>query len=465
MTSQGKIKALMPNGPGHQFVLYGDACSGVPGDLHAQNLEKVNSVVAGFAPQPEFIVFPGDEIIGLTDDEAELRGQWRTWLDEEMAWLDREAVPLYHTTGNHTAYNAMSERVFADMLSHLPRNGPPGQEGLSYFVRHGDLLLVFVNTMWSGLGGEGHVETEWLEETLRANKDAKWKLVVGHHPAFPVNGFSGPYQRSIGPEHAEDFWRILVAHGVCAYLCSHILAFDVQVHDGVLQITTAGAGTAHRMPEGIEYLHCVQAVIDADGLRYQVFDETGRLREKLAWPPRLPASADWQLLPPGGQSAPISGEPGRRDADNGDNSGAVLAWRFSGHTAPGAAGEPQTLLAAWSDDAVLTPLWIGLTGQDQRLTVIIGPTARRSPHYWFGPALRPDKPFDVQLAMHTGMGPGGVLWRQADDAPWSSLEAASPWGLERLDWPKNWSVGQDKGDPLNAPFRGLDLKAASFVDF
>jgi len=460
MTSQGKINALMPNGPGHQFVLYGDSCSGVPGDLHAENLEKVNSVVAGFSPQPEFIVFPGDEIIGLTDDETELRRQWRTWFDEEMAWLDHKAVPLYHTTGNHTAYNAMSERVFADVLSHLPRNGPPGQEGLSYFVRHGDLLLVFVNTTWSGLGGEGHVETEWLEETLRANSDARWRMVVGHHPVFPVNGFSGPCQRSIAPEHADDFWRILAGHGVCAYLCSHILAFDVQVHDGVLQITTAGAGTAHRMPEGVEYLHCVQAAIDEQGLRYQVFDETGVLRERLSWPPRLPASIEWQTLQPGRQSAPVSGEPVGRD-----NGSAMLAWRFSGRTAGGAAGAPQTLLAAWSDDAVLSPLWIGLTGQDQRLTVVIGPTPRRSPHYWFGPSLGPDQPFDIQLALHTGMGPGGVIWRQDDDAPWSSLEAASPWGPERLVWPQNWSVGQDKGDPLKAPFCGQGLAVSSFVDF
>ena len=52
-------------------------------------------------------------------------------------------------------------------------------------------------------------------------------------------------------------------HGVLASICSHILAFDVQVHEGVLQLLTAGAGTAHRMPEGIEYLHCVQVSLDA----------------------------------------------------------------------------------------------------------------------------------------------------------------------------------------------------------
>ena len=29
-----------------------------------------------------------------------------------MAWLDQRAIPLYHTTGNHTTYDAESEMVF-----------------------------------------------------------------------------------------------------------------------------------------------------------------------------------------------------------------------------------------------------------------------------------------------------------------------------------------------------------------
>ena len=33
--------------------------------------------------------------------------------------------------------------------------------------------------------------------------DARHKLVLGHHPVHAVNGFSGPYQREIGPAHAR----------------------------------------------------------------------------------------------------------------------------------------------------------------------------------------------------------------------------------------------------------------------
>ncbi|MCB0189817.1 MAG: metallophosphoesterase, partial [Caldilineaceae bacterium] len=275
MTQITSVPALTPCGPGHQFVCYADSSSGVPGALHERTFAAVNQVVAALAPPPEFICFPGDEIIGLTADESALRRQWDHWFTQEMAWLDRAQIPLYHTTGNHTTYDAASIRVFQAVMDHLPKNGPPGQAGLSYFVRRDDLLLVFVNTLAAERGGEGRVETAWLATTLAAHADARYKLVFGHHPVFPVNGFAGAYQRELAPEDGARFWALLVQHGVLAYCCSHILAFDVQVHQGVLQLLTAGAGTAHRMPEEIEYLHCVQLALDAEGLRYQVLDTTG----------------------------------------------------------------------------------------------------------------------------------------------------------------------------------------------
>ena len=289
-----------------------------------------------------------------------------------MAWLDREAIPLWNTTSNHTTYDEMSEAAFRAMLGHLPRNGPPGQEGLSYWVRRGDLLMVFVHTMWTGLGGEGHVETTWLREVLHRHADARHKLVLGHHPVFPINGFSGPYQREIGPEHAADFWDVLVEAGVLAYLCSHILAFDVQVHRGVLQVCTAGAGTAHRMPEGIEYLHCVQGALDAEGVRYQVLDTEGRVRERLSWPLPLADVTEWRTLPAGVGEAPLVGGP---------YDDRILGLRFTGRAAAAGDGSAQTLLSAFRPDLQM-PLWIGLRGIDQRLSVIVGPEARRSPHYW-----------------------------------------------------------------------------------
>lgn len=449
------IRALLPRaGGGHQFVCYADSCSGVPGALHESTFAAVNRVVARLRPQPEFICFPGDEIQGLTADDDALRAQWRHWLGREMAWLDRVAIPLYHTTGNHTTYDAASEAIFREMLAHLPRNGPPGQEGLAYAVRRDDLLLVFVNTLWSGRGGEGRVEADWLDRTLADHADARYKLVLGHHPVFSINGFSGPFQRDIAPEDGRAFWRVLVRHGVLAYLCSHILAFDVQARAGVLQILTAGAGTAHRMPEGQEYLHSVQLAVDSAGLRYQVLDTAGQIREWLSWPPSLPPADGWRALPAGEQAAPLPAAP----ADDA-TAARLVAWRFRGTCPPAGAGDSQTLLCGWNDDGGLAYPWIGLLGAEQRLGVLLGFAPGRSPYLWHGPTLAPGEPFDVQVAIHTGMGPGGILWRSGDGAPWSSLDCASPRGGEALPWPARWAVGHERRGPGDRPFRGTGLRA------
>ena len=312
-------------------------------------------------------------------------------------------------------------------------------------MRRDDLLLVFVHTSWTGLGGEGHVETNWLRTVLRQHADARHKLVIGHHPVHPVNGFSGAYQREIGPECATLFWDTLVQAEVTAYLCSHILAFDVQVHQGVLQICTGGAGTAHHMPEGIEYPHAVQATLDAEGLRYQVLDTDGTVRERLSWPLALPPQDRWQPLPPGESEAPFTGKTDR-----------IVAFRFAGRAVRGGSGPAQTLLSAFRP-GVQAPLWIGLRGPEQKLTVILGPEPGRSPHYWIGPSVAPDAPFSLRLVIHPGMGPGGLLCRFGQR--WSSLTAASPWGAERLTWPERWSIGHGSASAGDRAFLGRDLSA------
>jgi hypothetical protein len=426
----------------HQFVVYGDCCSGIPGALHEETAASVNRVVAALSPQPDFVCFLGDEVMGLTTSGADLRAQWRYWLEHEMAWLDRAITPLYNVPANHTTYDAMSERVYAEVMTHLPANGPAGQERLTYCVRRDDLLMIFVNTMSTALG-EGRMETEWLEATLRQHADAHHKLVFGHHPAWPVNGFSGEYQRELEHENGRRFWDVLRRHGVLAYFCSHMLAFDVQVHDGILQVLTAGAGTAHLMPPEWEYLHAVSVELDESGLRYEVLDTTGAVRERLSWPLPEPAADAWQEIAAGEPiTAPSFAE-------------ALLWLDVSGVTAPSPTGS-QTILCAWNEDPWLPPLWIGLTGPEQRLSVLLAPQVGRSPHLWTGPALPAGEPFRLQLLLHPGMGPGGLLWRAGTAAPWTSLTCASAWGLGRLPSITNLGVGRGK-EKDDRPWQGAEL--------
>ena len=119
----------------HRFVVYGDCCSGIPGALHEETAASVNQVVAALHAQPEFVCFLGDEVMGLTTSEDDLRGQWRYWLDHEMAWLDRAVTPLYNVPANHTTYDVMSERepVLARLHSCTP-DGRVARDSRDWFA-------------------------------------------------------------------------------------------------------------------------------------------------------------------------------------------------------------------------------------------------------------------------------------------------------------------------------------------
>ncbi|MFK7800893.1 MAG: metallophosphoesterase [Anaerolineae bacterium] len=445
-TTTSLIQALKPNGPGHQFVCYADSCSGIPNGSNEQTFSAVNQVISSLQPAPEFVCFPGDEIKGLQNDPIELQKQWRYWLDTEMAWLNPTTIPIYHTTGNHTAYDSMSNGVFREVLAHLPQNGPAGQKGLTYFVRKNDLLMVFVNTLNEELGGEGWVESEWLDVTLQDHADARHKLVIGHHPVHAVNGFSGPHQRTVEPECGCCFWDVLVKHKVLAYVCSHILAFDLQVHQGVLQILTGGAGTMPLSPQ-TEYFHCIQAALDANGLRYQVLDTSGQIREWLKWPLQLPPSADWEHM---------NGEAPSK-LDQTQQSAQFTAFEISGFCSSDQNGTPQTFLCTDHNGSALSSIWVGLRGKQNQLCVLIIPEPGRSPRFWLGPQLKAGERFNIQLGLHSGMGPGGILWRWNENSPWSSLVGTTAWGVEKIEWPTQWYLGQDQYGEDSRPFRGANL--------
>ena len=61
---------------------------------------------------------------------------------------------------------------------------------------------------------------------------------------------------------------------------------------------------------------------------------------------------------------------------------------------------------------------------------------------WTGPTI-PAGCFDIQLAIHMGMGPGGFLFRTSDVEAWSSLDTGAWHSPADAAWPKAWSIGED----------------------
>lgn len=440
--------ALLPDGAGLSFVWYGDCCSGVPGEANEANFSAVNAIFQSLEVMPDVTFFVGDNILGGEIPEGEFQAQWRYWFDHEMAWFTNLGIriPLYHVTSNHNTTNEAGEGVFREVHSSIPRNGPEGQEGLSYWVRQDDFLFVFVNTNFSSLEGQGHVEHAWLDEVLAAQADARHKIVIGHHPVFGVNGYDLYPLWRVVPDEGQPFWDVLVRHGVLAYVCSHILAYDVQVHRGVLQVCTGGAGTYGMrlglMPEPFEYFHLIQGAIDDDGIRYQVLDTGGQARESLRWPePALEAAAHHPLDPAAPPPAP---EPGHHWIAR-----CHLTGRFQ------ESDQEQTLVSGWDSHEGPETIWIGLL-PGNRLAVHLVPRPGHGAQHWLGPVLPPHAPFQIEIGIHSGMGAGGVLWR-TPGGPWSSLKSTVAYGVEELAWPDAWVVGHGQSGPGDRPFLDQDL--------
>jgi hypothetical protein len=324
-------------------------------------------------------------------------------------------VPVFRIPGNHDTMTPVSETVWREVFDEIPQNGPEGQEGLTWFERRGDLLIIGISVYAMNMGSPftmmgGRVDCDWVDRVLTEHSDAKFKFVLGHSPVHPVNGYTAPKWGML-PEFGEPFWAVLARHQVTAYLCSHVIAFDFQVHDGVPQITTGGAGTSSGpggcMPAPDEYHHCVQLAVDDIGLRGQVLDTDGTVREEFQWP--LPADG-------------------------------IMKWSFKSDSLP--PKPSRVLLTGQSGKEAYPRIRVSLDGYQPRLNVTLYDPADVYPCSWHGPEIDIRHPFELTVAIDPALGPGGVLARVGNE-PYSSLTTDVPFGFKVNTWPEKWDVSTE----------------------
>lgn len=426
----------------HRFVLVGDCCSGVPGGPHEETFAAISARIADLDPEPDFICFLGDHIQGLTSDEKELRAQWRYWCEQEFGWSKSRNFPVYHLTSNHNTYDGMSEEVFREVFPDLPQNGPTHDRGLSYYVLRDDLLLVFTNSATARLG-PGRIEIDWIAEVLAQHRAVPNKLVLGHYPVIPVNGYTAYPQWRIPPDSGDMLWRLLVEHGVLAYVCSHVIAYDVRARDGVLQVCSAGAGTRYGptgafMRGSSEYFHFLLCELGDGCLRCKVIDEDGLQRDQFDWPLE-------KHRPKAEMRTPV--EPGLPRP-----SGATH-MRFDIETTRvcdvSATGHRETIVCGHDVDEGPPTIWIGLEQGTLVVEIVLRPGGALGRWVLDGhPNL---ERFAVELVPE--MGPGGVMIVPSGGGR-SSLSTAVPEGIDQVRWPRHWCLGHGPSGPADDAFAG-----------
>lgn len=184
---------------------------------------------------PDFVIAAGDLVSGWFRNRGmDFALQYAHWREAMGPVYDR-GIRVYPLRGNHdsgperlalpplplclepppdTPYQL--SRAFREAFpdSYIPKNGPPGEIGLTYSFSHKDAIIVCLDQY---AGGQHRVNQGWLDEQL-GGYGCPHVFVCGHEPAFPIRGSD-----SLGffPEARDIFWESIKRAGVRIYLCGH----------------------------------------------------------------------------------------------------------------------------------------------------------------------------------------------------------------------------------------------------
>jgi acid phosphatase type 7 len=169
---------------------------------------------------PDFVIFTGDFINTALNEQ-----QWDDWFDdwhEQMITPNGRRVPVVPAIGNHeVAGSYLQTRDKAPF--YLNRFVAPEPRNFYVLTFGPDMVVV---TLDSDHLTEVTEQSEWLDKTLEAHKDKKWKVVQYHVAAWPsVRDFDGTI-----PQKIRNHWiPIFEKHNVDLVIEAHDHAYKKTV--------------------------------------------------------------------------------------------------------------------------------------------------------------------------------------------------------------------------------------------
>ena len=191
-------------------------------------------------------------------------------------------LPVFLALGNHELDNSGDLDVVRQRFATYPnwnkRPGPAGSRHTTYSYDLGEMHVAVLNQYYDGRTesartSDGHWLADvsdplfdWLKADLRSSRQ-RYKLVVGHAPAFPGYRHLGD-SLDRNPAHRDRFWSLLQTEGVAAYLSAHDHQWQFQEHDGVYEFDAGATGAvAGKAPgDGDLYPTLGYALADRSGL-------------------------------------------------------------------------------------------------------------------------------------------------------------------------------------------------------
>ena len=196
--------------------------------------------------KPDLVIVVGDLVNGwFRNGGTDYDTQYMNW-KKAMGPVYASGIPVYPVRGNH---DSGPERLVlpplpahleppADTLiflkesfrkhfaeSYIPKNGPVGEEGLTYSFDHKNAFFVGLDQY---TGRQHKINQAWLDRQLAGNIKPH-VFIYGHEPAFQAD-----HRDNLGfyPKDRDNFWNAIGSAGAKIYFCGHDHFYNrALVHD------------------------------------------------------------------------------------------------------------------------------------------------------------------------------------------------------------------------------------------
>jgi len=225
-----------------QFAIMADRAGGIRPGVFEKGVECLNSL------QPEFVMCIGDLIEGDAKTVELLDGEW----DEFDAIVQELDMPFFYVPGNHDLGKAElpAETKLAKWRERYGRS--------YYHFMYRGVLFLCMNSEDSDGGQVSDAQLEYIHDTLKTHKNARWTFIFMHKPLWTPNW--------------EAQWKLvepLLKGRSYTVFAGHTHDFEKCVRDGrahYILATTGGSSKLRGVEEG-EFDGVVWVTMKHDGPR------------------------------------------------------------------------------------------------------------------------------------------------------------------------------------------------------
>ena len=240
------------------FAVMGDQRGDGNTSINTDIIQKMSAQIA--SQNPAFVLCGGDQIHGIVPGECNIPlpdqySEWKAAMGPTILGIS------YPVRGNHETYGEVNTLGpdyaknwmdnIANVLTQIPKNGPPNEVGMSYSFSLPKNNVFIIGLDQDNVTAPQQVNQAWLNDQLQANT-LPFTFVYGHYPAFAIV----PKENSLAdhPAARDAFWKSLGDNSVNIYFAGHIHLYnraEVSINGGPeIQQIVVGTGGAPFGPLG-----------------------------------------------------------------------------------------------------------------------------------------------------------------------------------------------------------------------